>query len=235
MTFFRGNLYIFVRFTGTLLDRVVFRDGEDENILFGVEDSVLREEDSLDSIANIQDEEASQHGWIDEEKIRQSRMNAATPITIKNKKENSAPSNLKSENRKLKERVAYLSRLGKRNTKRLSSQARIGAEMKSLRTETEQLREMLDSRDVEVTELKRQVQALSIENKNNNVNKEEYDNLLLEHTRLRSESTTRKKTHDILYVVFERFCQVRIISQLYHSSNTMHTRVKQRSRTDPIE
>ena len=111
----------------------MFRDDENENILFGVEDSVLREEDSLDSIAaNLrEEEEETRHEWIDEEKMRQSRMNAATPIA---KKENSAPSNLKSENRKLKERVAYLSRLGKRNTKRLSNQARNGAEIKSLRT-----------------------------------------------------------------------------------------------------
>eukprot|EP00938_MAST-03A_sp_MAST-3A-sp1_P000216 g216.t1 len=180
----------------------MFRDDENENILFGVEDSVLREEDSLDSIAaNLrEEEEMTRHEWIDEEKIRQSRMNAVTPIA---KKENSAPSNLKSENRKLKERIAYLSRLGKRNTKRLSNQARNGAEIKSLRTETEQLKSMLDNRDAEIAELRRQVQALSIENKNSNVNKEEYDNLLLEHTRLRSESTTRKKTHDVLKAQLE--------------------------------
>ena len=73
---------------------------------------------------------------------------------------------------------------------------------KTTGTETEQLKSMLDNRDAEIAELRRQVQALSIENKNSNVNKEEYDNLLLEHTRLRSESTTRKKTHDVLYVVF---------------------------------
>jgi len=183
-----------------LLDKVVFREDGHESILFGVEDSVLREEDSLDSIAAATT--PSSHQWIDEETLR--RMHASTPIRkVPIEKKENTPPNLKSENRKLRERVAYLSRLGKRNTKRLSSQARVGAEMKSLRVETQRLKETLENRDAEVVELRRQIQVLEVRDNSLEASKEEYDNLLLEHTRLKTESSGRKKTHDILKAQLE--------------------------------
>jgi hypothetical protein len=193
------NLYTHTH-TDMLLDKVVFREDGHESILFGVEDSVLREEDSLDSIAAATT--PSSHQWIDEETLR--RMHASTPIRkVPIEKKENTPPNLKSENRKLRERVAYLSRLGKRNTKRLSSQARVGAEMKSLRVETQRLKETLENRDAEVVELRRQIQVLEVRDNSLEASKEEYDNLLLEHTRLKTESSGRKKTHDILKAQLE--------------------------------